>query len=166
MADFDTGFWDSLFTALKSAWSDDLTGNSVILRVSQANHLNWNNVADKLSQFRDFEPPYVLVQIGTRVPEEWGLTNVTYRYPVWVYFITNAATDLTGAKVIEHAVSLKLGMLRDHLIRGAFAGFQLIEEPSIDTSWDNPANEVFNHQQSGFYAGLLMANLLTGETLN
>lgn len=162
MADFDAPAWESLLAAIQEAWPE-IRENSVILRVSQANRLNWADVMDRIDEgaLSDYEPPWVLAQTGTRSPDPtWGLTNTVYRLPVWVYYIqgTTEETDVAAA------VLAKLHALRDRLHFGEYAGFQVVEEPMLDASDENPANTVFFDRNAHLFAGLLQVSLQIGET--
>jgi len=109
----------------------------------------------------DYEPPYVLVQVGTRVPDiTHGLTNVAYRYLVWIYYIasTSDTTDVAAA------VDARLHTLRDRLHYRDYDGFQVVDEPMLDSSDENPANTVFFERNVHLFAGLLQVGLIIGET--
>lgn len=154
MSNLAPAVWLQLTTLINSTWPEI---NSQIHRVSKINRENWLNLLNGSS----LTPPYVVAGFLRKRKADWGMQNRSYWWDLEIYYIASTG----GTTNIEADVEAKLSTFRDDLLVSASTtGFQVPEDPEIDTSDINPANLALYEIQAGLFAGQLTASLLVGET--
>lgn len=142
---------------LQASWSDI----NESLRVGQLNKIDW---VQAILQGQ-LTLPFAITQIGRKREADISpMDCATYIYPVASYYVFSTQTGVTD----QHATAeAKMQVMRDALLRTntASINFQVVKQPEIDVSDDNPVNAILFARGVGAYAGCIMTDLYVGETI-
>lgn len=138
-----------------------LPGTSPNLREVRAARLNWRSLIEDFQQSGSggINPPYVITQLGTLVPDDEfsPMEGEFYRLPLTVYYIDGpgVAIEAIETKLQAFSAAMKLETI--------YTNFMLTSEGVIDCTDGNPANQAFLEQNAPLLAGLWAGALLVSE---
>lgn len=121
-------------------------------RSFQMNQLDWR----ELIAAGDLELPFVVTHFGAAAPnaEFSGMSNSAWDQKIEIWYVNASASEVESS----------MESLRDAFVRGgAFTSFQVLEDPSLDTSDSNAANAAFVDGEFPLRAGVLSLKLLASE---
>lgn len=129
-----------------------LASGRPIVRQQRMERINWRALMQELElgDGAGLPTPYVVLQIGRhRAAEIAALDMPEFDVPVSVFLIKSNRDD--SLETLE----INLETLRDsHFNVGhAFTKFQILEDPEIDTSAENEANQIFLQDNHALIAG-------------
>lgn len=166
MSNIESNFYDDLVTLLVATLPSIVAAD--VYRVAR---LNRANLQEKIAAGA-VTPPFVTVQMGRRVKEDWWSAIMTHRIPVDVYYIFSWTDPASRPDAIGHPTSFdsasyaaSVGQtLRDAIRAYAGTAFTLAgDEPVIDDSDQNPANTIIYQSNRPLYAVQVSFNPLIGD---
>lgn len=157
----------AMYTLIGNAWS----GVATIWDVENANRFSWRELIDnweKSQTTHDVQPPFAVLRCLEAVPDEWGVSNEAYKWPVLIYYVTGLRNTSTGAAKsqetlmaeIEDAQLAMTAALKAYT-SGAFSVFNF----SLDASDTSAANDYMLSKNLPFYVGAVRADLIVGRTV-
>lgn len=165
MSNYFPAVWNELNSTILAVWPDI----EINFRSTQSERIPWRDFVRKaLANIEGgVKPPYAIVHLGPYTPDPtWGMSNITYRMPIDIYRIEYTNTEDGVARTdVAADVEAQLALLRDRLRTSQFTNFQIIEDPLVDSSAMNPANQAFSAGQYPFFGGFVGVKPLIGETI-
>lgn len=155
--------WTAEFVAeLIDLVGDLWTDVGVIARTTEMSKIPWEVlVTQGIRGQGPLIPPFAVVAVGRyqEWPEYQTLEGGSYRVPVAIYYVDR--TD--GDPGTEERIELKMEALAAVLRANTQEQMRCPNDPTIDVTDGNPANQAFTQQGNHpFMAGELTVDLLSG----
>ena len=157
----------ALYTLVESAWS----GVSTIWDVENANRYSWRELIENWERSQsslDVQPPFAVLRFLEAVPDEFGVNNEAYKWPVLFYYVTGRRNTTGGSSKSQETLmaeiedaQLAMTAAMKAYTSGAFSVFNF----SIDASDTSAANDYMLAKNLPFYVGAVRADLIVGRTL-
>jgi hypothetical protein len=123
---------------------------SIILEAQQGERRNYAGIA----------VPFCVVLRGRAAPADWGIANLAYERPFLILLVY--AWDDNDVDLLEQKLELVKSALfvADYTASGA----TLLSDPEIDTTPENPANQIILSKNLQIMGGTLTLNYVCGES--
>lgn len=110
--------------------------------------------------------PFVVLETGPSEPADFGLDNLCYWWRAGMTLVVSTADSGATTDVASY-VQAQLAALRSAVLLYSGTGFQCAgEEPDIDVTARNSANQALLGLQASKFAGEMRVRLLIGESVN
>lgn len=140
-----------IFTQVRTT----LSSATVLFEAQEASVINWQDLIEDSA----LTPPYAIVRTMPLEPEDsFGMQNESYRLPVEIYYIISARASTDKQVAVEALIE----DLRTAFRGTSYTNIQVIEDPLINCTVDNAANQYLLGANKPFYSGMMFARFLIG----
>jgi len=154
-----TAVWTELETLVMDTWTDCAKG----YLTTGASRMNWR---DALDSGKIDAPFAVLRELELEPNDDFGLARHHYNLGFEIYYVrsaTRTSGEITAGTRVEDAIKAKLVALFNALHDGTFDTFQMIDEPRLDASDRNEANQSFFSTGAPYLAGVVTGSVLVWD---
>ena len=154
-----TAVWNELEETVVGVWTECntnylTTGSS---RMNSRDALDSGKLAAPFAVFRELE---------IEPNDDFGLARHHYNLNFEIYYVRSATRysgEITAGTRVEDAIKVKLVALFNALHDGSFDTFQMIDEPRLDASDRNEANQSFFSTGAPYMAGVVTGSILVWD---